>query len=62
MILSTGNWTVFIEENGLIIYHFYEEGDIGEVSPGEDTRIDETREAVVQAIDALEVVLREIRR
>jgi hypothetical protein len=39
MILSTGNWTVFIEENGLIIYHFYEEGDTGEVSPREDARM-----------------------
>jgi hypothetical protein len=62
MILSTGSWTIFIEENGLIIYHFYEEGDAGEVSPGEDTRIDDAREAVDQAIDALEAALRGIRR
>jgi hypothetical protein len=62
MILSTGNWTVFIEENGLIIYHFYEEGDTGEVSPREDARIDEAREAVVQAIDALEAAIRGILR
>jgi hypothetical protein len=60
MILSTGDWTIFIEENGLIIYHFYEEGDTGEVSPGEDGGIDEAMETIVQAVDALEAALRGI--
>jgi hypothetical protein len=53
MVISTDTWTVVIEENGLVLYNFYEERRVGEIYPGEDTRVDEAREAVIQAVDAL---------
>ena len=57
MVISTDNWTIVIEENGLVIYNFYFVQRVGEIPPGEDARVDEAREAVIQAVDALLAVL-----
>jgi hypothetical protein len=58
MVLSTDTWTIVIEENGLILYNFYGDRSVGQISPGENARTDEAREAAVQAVDALLTALK----
>lgn len=61
LVISTEYWTIVIEDNGLILYNFYEVEKAGEVHPGISARTDESRQAVVQAVDTLLADLRNLR-